>query len=57
MFLSTGIGRKNETEIIFVVLLQINWDIPLVSNTQAVYDCEQLAYALKTRFEISQTIY
>ena len=23
----TGIGRKNETEIIFVILLQIKWDI------------------------------
>ena len=39
--LYTGKGRKNETEIIFVVFLQINKDIPnLVSNTQAVYNYE-----------------
>ena len=57
MFIYTGIGIKNETEIIFIVLLQINWDIPnLVSNTLAVYNCVQLAYMVKTRFEMSQTI-
>ena len=41
--------RNDETEIIFVILLQINWDIPnLVSNTQAVYNMEQLAYTVKS---------
>ena len=30
-----GMARKNETEILFVVLLDINWDITLVSDTQA----------------------
>ena len=33
---STVIGRKNESKIILVVLLQINWDIPnLVFNAKA----------------------
>ena len=53
----TGIGRKNETKIIFVVLLQINWDIPnLVSNAQAVYNYKQLLYTVIARFEMLQTI-
>ena len=53
----TGIGRKNETKIIFVVLLQINWDIPnLVSNAQAVYNYKQLLYTVIARFETPQTI-
>ena len=40
---ATVIGRKNETKIIFVVLLQINSDIPnLVSNVQAVFNYKQL---------------
>ena len=51
------IGRKNETEIIFVVILQINQYIPkLISNTQTVYNCKHLAYTVKTRFEMSQNI-
>ena len=34
--LSTDMHGKNEMEVICVVLLQINWDIPyLVSNMQA----------------------
>ena len=29
-------------------------DSNIVSNTQSVYNCEQLAYTVKTRFEMSQ---
>ena len=55
---SKGIGRKNETEIICVVFLQINWVIQnLVSNTQVVYNYEQLAYTEKNWFNMSQTIF
>ena len=37
----TGTGRKNETEIIFVVLLQINWNITnLVLNTHSACNYE-----------------
>ena len=53
----TGVGRKKETEIIFVVLLQINRDIPnLASNTQAVNYCKQLVYTVNPTFGMSQTI-
>ena len=53
-FIFTGIGRKNETEIIFVALLQIIWGhLKAVSNTQAVYNYEQLAYTVNSRYEMS----
>ena len=33
------------------------WDVPtVIFNTQAVDNCEQLAYAVKTRFDMSQFI-
>ena len=39
------------------ILLNNYGDIQnLVSNTQAFYNCEQLAYTVKTRFEMSQSI-
>ena len=41
----------------FVVFFQIVWDIPnLVSYIRAANNDEKLAYTLKTRFEMSQTI-
>ena len=53
----TGKGRKNETEVIFAVLLQMIWGhLQSVSNTQAVYNYEQLAYTVNIRFEMSQVI-